>query len=442
MAALPERPAALFPSYAECPVSGQPVAHPSSTETRDRAEAPGGPRRLILLGATGSIGGSTLDVVRHAAATGEGPGFEIVGAAAGRDAAGLAAIAAEFGPMPLALAAAGADAGAGTAGVNVPAGSSWITGPDAAVELIERVARPGDLVLSAIVGVAGLRPTLAAIERGCDIALANKETLVAGGDLVMPAAAAAGVRMLPVDSEHAAIAQCLIGVDDPAAIAEIVLTASGGPFRTWTRDRMAAATVAQALDHPTWSMGAKVSIDSASLMNKALELVEAHHLFGVGADRLSVLVHPQSIVHGMVRLRDGSVLAQFAAPDMRTPIQQALVGDVARTGAGTRLDWTSIASMQFEPVDTERFSAPALARAAIERGGTAGTVLNAANEIAVEAFLGERLPFLSIVELVSTVLQEVPTGPVARLEDVLAADETAREAARGHLDHFARSSTN
>jgi 1-deoxy-D-xylulose-5-phosphate reductoisomerase len=417
-------------------VSGQPAARPSPTATSDRVEAPSGPRRLILLGATGSIGGSTLDVVRHAAMTGDGPGFEIVGAAAGRDAAGLAAIAAEFGPMPLALAAA---EHSGAAGLDAPAGSIWITGPDAAVELIERVARPGDLVLSAIVGVAGLRPTLAAIERGCDIALANKETLVAGGDLVMPAAAAAGVRMLPVDSEHAAIAQCLAGVEDPAAIAEIVLTASGGPFRTWSRERMASATVAEALDHPTWSMGAKTTIDSASLMNKALELVEAHHLFGVGADRLSVLVHPQSIVHGLVRLRDGSVLAQLAAPDMRTPIHQALVGDVARPGPGTSLDWASIASIQFEPVDAERFAAPALALTAIRRGGTAGTVLNAANEVAVEAFLGGRLPFVAVVEVVSAVLEEVRGGPVTGLADILAADAAAREAARAHLDRFARS---
>ncbi len=397
----------------------------------DDARSPGpGGRRVLLLGATGSIGRSTVDVVRHAAATG-GPDLRLVGAAAGRDAAGLAALAAEFGPMPLAIADPAAER------PPLDAGGEWIVGPDAALELVERVARPGDLVVAAIVGVAGLRPTLAAIERGCDVALANKESLVAGGDLVMPAVRRAGVRLLPVDSEHAAIAQCLAAVASPRDVAEIVLTASGGPFRTWSRERMATATVEQALDHPTWAMGSKVTVDSASLMNKGLELVEAHHLFGVEAGRLSILVHPQSIVHGLVRLHDGSVLAQLAAPDMRTPIQQAVMGDASIPGAGTRLDWSRLAALAFEPVDADRFPAPELALAAIERGGTAGAILNAANEVAVEAFLAGRLPFPAVVETAAAVVAALAATPIRRLEDVLEADEQARGAARDLVERAA-----
>jgi 1-deoxy-D-xylulose-5-phosphate reductoisomerase len=408
-----------------------PVSRPDSP---DSAPAPPG-RRVILLGATGSIGRSTLDVLRHAAATGRGP-FRLVGAAAGRDVSGLTAIAAEFGTRDLAVAAA-PDSGdrPGTGGGG---DIRWHVGPDAATDLVEHVARPGDLVVSAIVGVAGLRPTLAAIERGCDIALANKETLVAGGDLVMPALAKHGGRMLPVDSEHAAIAQCLAAVTDPAAVAEVVLTASGGPFRTWTRQQMAAATVEEALAHPTWAMGAKVTIDSASLMNKALELVEAHHLFDLPADRLSVLVHRQSIVHGLLRLHDGSILAQLAAPDMRTPIQQAIIGDPSCPGAGSRLDLASLASLDFEPVDESRFVAPSLARRVIDAGGTAGAILNAANEVAVEAFLERRLPFPAVVETVAEVLDALEPHPIRRLEDVLEADAAARERARSLLSRRPR----
>ncbi len=404
-----------------------PLSRPDTPATTPASAG----RRVILLGATGSIGRSTLDVLRHAAATGRGR-LELVGAAAGRDAAGLAAIAAEFGTRDLALATAP------SADLPEISGVRWSIGPDAATELLDRVARPGDLVVSAIVGVAGLRPTLAAIAHGCDIALANKETLVAGGDLVMPALAQSGRRMLPVDSEHAAIAQCLAAVSDPAAVAEIVLTASGGPFRTWSRSRMAEATLEEALAHPTWSMGAKVTIDSASLMNKALELVEAHHLFGLPAERLSVLVHRQSIVHGLVRLHDGSVLAQLAAPDMRTPIQQALIGDASCPGAGTPLDLASMATLDFEPVDESRFLAPSLARRVIEAGGTAGAILNAANEIAVEAFLERRLPFLAVVDTAAEVLASMQPRPIERLEDVLEADREAREQARNLLSRARR----
>lgn len=407
-----------------------PVPRPDSS---DSATSPAG-RRVILLGATGSIGRSTLDVLRHAAAIGHGP-LSLVGAAAGRDVAGLAAIAAEFGTRDLAVAEPGPDERPGMRDGGV---ARWHVGPDAATQLIDRVARPGDLVVSAIVGVAGLRPTLAAIERGCDIALANKETLVAGGDLVMPALARHGRRMIPVDSEHAAIAQCLAAVTDPAAVAEVVLTASGGPFRTWSRERMATATLEEALAHPTWAMGAKVTVDSASLMNKALELVEAHHLFDLPADRLSVLVHPQSIVHGLVRLHDGSVLAQMAAPDMRTPIHQAIIGDPSCPGAGTRLDLTSLASLDFEPVDESRFTAPALARRVIDAGGTAGAILNAANEVAVEAFLARRLPFPAVVETAAAVLEAMSPQPIRRLEDVLEADAAARERARSLLSRGPR----
>lgn len=393
----------------------------------DRAQpAGGGVRRLILLGATGSIGRSTLDVLRSFSATG-GPRFELVAACAGRDVEGLSRIAAEFGLRELAVSAP-------PEGFVPPSGATWRAGPDAATELVEAVVRPGDLVVSAIVGVAGLRPTLAAIERGADIALANKETLVAGGDVVMPAVAEAGVRMLPVDSEHAAIAQCLAATSGPDDVEEIVLTASGGPFRTWSQDRIDAARVEDALSHPTWDMGAKVTVDSASLMNKALEVVEAHHLFGVPESRLGILVHPQSIVHGLIRLRDGSVLAALAAPDMRTPIQQALSWPEVADAAGARLEWDRLAGLEFAAPDLDRFPAPELARRVIRIGGTSGAILNAANEVAVEAFLRGRLPFPAVVRTAAAVLDEMPAVPVNGLDDVLGADAEARSRAARRID--------
>ncbi|MFK7959465.1 MAG: 1-deoxy-D-xylulose-5-phosphate reductoisomerase [Phycisphaerales bacterium] len=392
-------------------------------------------RRVILLGASGSIGSSTLDVMDHLAAErraiapSDPPPFELVAAAGGQDAEALAVMARLRGVRHLALAAPPE----GGKLPDVPEGTRWYLGPDAATEMVTEVARAGDLTVSAIVGLAGLRPTLAAIHAGCDIALANKETLVAAGAVVIPAVADAGVRLLPVDSEHAAIAQCLLASEDGLDIERLVLTASGGPFRTWDHASMANASVEAALAHPTWAMGAKVSIDSASLMNKALELIEAHHLFGIGSERLEVLVHPQSIVHGLVEFVDGSVLASMAAPDMRTPIQQAMTWPERHAAAGRRMDWSTLSQLDFAAVDPERFPAPGLAFDAIDRGGTAGAILNAVDEVAVAAFLAGGLPFGGIVELVADAAAELPVSGVDCLDDVMQADEVARAWATAEL---------
>ncbi|MFM7052405.1 MAG: 1-deoxy-D-xylulose-5-phosphate reductoisomerase, partial [Planctomycetota bacterium] len=274
------------------------------------------PRRVFILGSTGSIGTSALDVVRDLAQRGT-PRFEVAGLAASRNAALLSEQARAFSAGAIAIADDGAT-------VEAAAGVPVFRGPDAAVEMLASCARRGDLVLAAMVGAAGIGPVLKAIELGCDVALANKEALVAAGAVVMPAAAAAGVRIVPVDSEHNALFQCLKAGDGMQGVRRVVLTASGGPFRLKPREEMARATPDDALAHPTWRMGPKVTIDSASLMNKALELVEAHWLFGLGAERIDAIVHPQSIVHGFVEYLDGSVLAQLSPPDMRTPIQQAM----------------------------------------------------------------------------------------------------------------------
>jgi len=269
--------------------------------------APDGPRRVIVLGSTGSIGVSALDVIAHLADSGDAK-LEVVGLAAGTRAEELAVQARRFAVEHIAIAdASRADV----------LGSKALAGPDAARELIESVARPGDLVVGAMVGAAGLPATVAAIERGCDIALANKEALVAAGALVVPLARRHGVTLYPIDSEHSAIAQCLRSGRGNTDVRRIVLTASGGPFRTWSPQRIATATREEALNHPTWDMGPKITIDSASMMNKTLEVIEAHWLFDLPADRIDVLVHPQSIVHGFVEFVDGSVIAQLGPPDMR-----------------------------------------------------------------------------------------------------------------------------
>lgn len=385
-------------------------------------------RRVIVLGSTGSIGVSALDVVASLdAAESAGPRFEVIGLAAGTRAADLEAQAARFDVRDLALAAPGASDA-------VASSRRLRTGPDAATTLVREIARPGDLVVAAMVGAAGIPAVLAAIEAGCDVALANKETLVAAGAIVMPAAAAAGVAILPVDSEHAALHQCLRSGHGPDEVRRLVLTASGGPFRTWDAERMRVATVDAALDHPTWAMGRKVTIDSASMMNKGLELIEAHWLFGIDADRLDAIVHPQSIVHSFVEFADGSTLAQLSPPDMRMPIQYAMCHPERVPGCAPTLDWAGLRELVFEPVDHDRFPAIRIALEAIRRGGTAGAILNAANEVAVEAFLAERIPFGRLAELVAEAIAELPIDPVTDLANVQAADAAARDWVRHRLD--------
>jgi 1-deoxy-D-xylulose-5-phosphate reductoisomerase len=375
-------------------------------------------RRLFILGSTGSIGTSALDVVRDLAAKGT-RSFEIAGLAAARNGGLLSEQAREFGAGAIAVAS-------GDAAVEALAGTRVYRGPSAAEEMLAAEARRGDIVLAAMVGAAGIGPALVAIERGCDLALANKEALVAAGAIVMPAARAAGVRVIPVDSEHNALYQCLKGSRSAEEIRRVVLTASGGPFRRRSRDEMVRATVDDALAHPTWRMGPKVTIDSASLMNKALELIEAHWLFGLGSDRIDAIVHPQSIVHGFVEFVDGSVLAQLSPPDMRTPIQQAICDPDRLDGPARRLDFASLRALEFEPVDADRFPAIRLAHAVIERGGTAGAVLNAANEVAVGAFLERRIGFLDIASTVAAALEALRPTPVRSLADVLEADRETR----------------
>lgn len=382
--------------------------------------------RIILLGSTGSIGVNTIEVVEHLGRL-EGPDYRIVALAAGRRASELRTQAERLGVTELALADptdAEALAGAGT----------LRTGPDSALQLVREVARPGDLVIGAMVGAAGIAPTLAALEIGCDVALANKETLVAAGAVVLPAARRSGARLIPIDSEHSAIHQCLRGGRLPEEIERLVLTASGGPFRTWDRARMDAATVEQALTHPTWSMGPKVTIDSASMMNKALELIEAHWLFGLPARRLDAVVHPQSIVHSFVEFVDGSVFAQLSPPDMRMPIQYAITEPDRLPGCSPRIDWSTFGDLRFEPVDHERFPSLRTALEVIETGGSAGAVFNAANEVAVEAFLSGRIGFGGIIELVRGTLEASDHRSVGSLEEVLEADAAARALATSRLD--------
>jgi 1-deoxy-D-xylulose-5-phosphate reductoisomerase len=359
-------------------------------------------KRVLVLGSTGSIGSQALEVID---ASGD---LTVCGLACGSRADEMAAQAAERSIRHTACAAGG-----GTVRHD----------PDLAA-LIE-ASRP-DLVLNGLVGAAGLRPTLAALERGIPVALANKESLVVGGDLVAAARARTGAGLVPVDSEHSALFQLLHGVE-PERVAAAVLTASGGPFRGCSADELAVATPEQALAHPTWRMGAKITIDSATLMNKGLELIEAHHLFGLPYERIEVIVHPQSLVHALVRLEDGSLLAHLGPPDMRVPIAHALRWPEPPP-ARPPLDLVGLL-LSFERVDEGAFRCLALARAAGRAGGTAPAVLNAANEVAVAAFLEGRIGFADIPALVEDALARVPAGPADALEAVMAADLRARAAA-------------
>ncbi|MFC4192551.1 1-deoxy-D-xylulose-5-phosphate reductoisomerase [Novosphingobium lubricantis] len=376
-------------------------------------------RTISVLGATGSIGASTLDLVRRQ------PGqWRVVALTANGSAVDLARLACEFSAEIAVVADEAAlpdlrDALAGS-GIAAAAGAG---------ALVEAAGRGADVTVAAIVGCAGLAPTMAAIERGGIIALANKEALVSAGDVMTAAVARHGATLLPVDSEHNAIFQCLQGnaMDDVRAI---TLTASGGPFREWTLEQLHRATPAEAVRHPNWSMGAKISVDSATMMNKGLELIEAFHLFPVGADRLRIIVHPQSVVHSMVEYRDGSTLAQLGPSDMRVPIASALAWPARMDTPCEPLDLAAIGQLTFRAPDEVRFPATRVARDAVVAGGAAPAVLNAANEIAVAAFLAGQIAFTRIVACAQDVLARAPAPAPACLEDVIAIDAEARARAR------------
>src|SRR5712672_410875 len=379
-----------------------------------------GPRRVTILGSTGSVGQSTVDLLLR-----NPDGFEVEALTANRNPVRLAeqarALRARFAAIAdpvhyLAL----KDGLAGT-------GIEAACGPEA---LAEAALRPSDWVMAGIVGAAGLAPTLAAIRRGAIVALANKEVLVCAGALVMQEVRRCGATLLPVDSEHNAIWQCF-DLDRADTVERIILTASGGPFRERAFEDMREVTPMEAVAHPNWSMGAKISVDSATMMNKGLELIEAHHLFQLPLERVEIVVHPQSIVHGAVVYRDGSVLAQLGSPDMRTPIAYALAWPGRIETPAKRLDLAAIGRLTFEPPDESRFPALRVAREALIRGGRCPTVLNAANETAVHAFLDGRIGFLDIVETVERTLEAIPEGELESLDDVYNFDTTAREIATG-----------
>jgi 1-deoxy-D-xylulose-5-phosphate reductoisomerase len=387
-------------------------------------------RSITILGATGSIGVSTIDLVKRNPSR-----YRVEAITARRNAEPLAKIAIEvgarlavvadpdfYGELKDALAGSGIEAAAGE---------------DA---LVEAAQRPTDWVMAAISGSIGLKPTLAAIERGAMVALANKECLVCAGAFFMRRAAIAGATVLPCDSEHNAVFQAM-SAGPREDVKRVILTASGGPFRTWSLEAIKAATLEQALRHPNWSMGAKVTIDSATLMNKGLELIEAHHLFSLRPDEIDALVHPQSVIHGMVEFRDGSVVAQLGSPDMRIPIAHCLAWPQRIDGPAARLDLAQVRELTFEEPDLVRFPALALARHAMETGGAAATVLNAANEVAVAEFIARRIPFLAITALVDATLNAAAArgllGELDGLDATLAVDHNARSLALALLPEIA-----
>ncbi|MCG3180860.1 MAG: 1-deoxy-D-xylulose 5-phosphate reductoisomerase [Phycisphaerae bacterium] len=377
-------------------------------------------KRICILGSTGSIGSSALKVI--AAMPGELAAWSL---AARRDYKTLAGQVRAYAPSAVAL--HDAEAADRLRGELNGSPTRILSGPDALGELARDPQ--ADLVVSAVVGSAGLPATMAAVRAGKTVALANKESLVVGGELLMKAAAEHGATLLPIDSEHSAVFQA-IQAGRAGEVRRIILTASGGPFRTWDAARIAEATVEQALNHPTWNMGPKVTIDSATLMNKALEIIEAHHLFGVEVDRIEVLVHPESVIHSMVEFVDGSVIAQMGPTDMRSPIQYAMTWPRRSDTVCGQLDLTKIGRLTLEPPDHERFPALGLAYRAARAGGAAGAVLNGGNEAAVAAFLLGRIRFGQIVPLVARALREheskTARGPLS-LEQLQAADRWAQE---------------
>ncbi|APL93560.1 1-deoxy-D-xylulose-5-phosphate reductoisomerase [Sphingobium indicum] len=375
-------------------------------------------RKVSIFGATGSVGMSTLDLIQR-----DPDSYQVVALTAHSDVAGLAAAArqsnaavavigdeAHYEVLKDALRGSGTEAAAGEGA------------------LVDAAGAGADWSMAAIVGCAGLRPTMAALKAGGTVALANKESLVSAGALMMDAVGASGATLLPVDSEHNAIFQCLAGsrLED---VARITLTASGGPFRTRSREEMRGITPAQAVAHPNWSMGAKISVDSATMMNKGLELIEAAHLFPVGLDRIEILVHPQSVIHSMVEYRDRSTLAQLGSPDMRIPIAHALAWPDRIATPCQPLDLARIGRLDFEAPDEDRFPALRLTRQAAEAGGAAPAILNAANEVAVAAFLKGAIGFLDIAMIVEDVLNRYSAPVPRRIDDVLEADAQARNMA-------------
>jgi 1-deoxy-D-xylulose-5-phosphate reductoisomerase len=383
---------------------------------------------ISILGSTGSVGCNVLRVVDAFPDR-----FQVVGLAAGANVERLAEQVARYRPqvVSVATAAAGEDLArrVDVSGLRIGLGDEGsvavATHPDA------------HLVVAAAVGAVGLVPTYRALEAGKDVALANKETLVMAGELMVAQARARGGRLLPIDSEHCALHQCLDG-RSPAEVRRLVLTASGGPFRTRARDTFAAITPAEALNHPTWSMGRKITIDSATLMNKGLEVIEARWLFDVPPSRIDVLIHPQSVVHSMVEFVDGTVLAQLGVTDMRMPIQYALSHPERWDAAIPGMDWGKAMHLEFDVPDRERFPCLALAYEALEKGGSVPATLNAANEEAVSAFLDGRVPFTAIPDTIREVIDALPAAPIATLEDVLEADAQARRTGREALGRRAR----
>jgi len=379
-------------------------------------------RTVSLMGSTGSIGTQALDVVRS-----EPERFGVHALAAQTSAAELVAQAGEFRPAVVVI---GDPELYPLVRDGVPPGTGVLVGVEGMVE----ATLGGDVVLNAVVGFAGLPVTMAALEGGKLLALANKESLIAGAPVVQKARRTPGAQIVPVDSEHCALHQCLASVGAATDVARLLLTASGGPFRGWSTERLATVTVDEALAHPTWSMGPKITIDSSTLMNKGLEVIEAHELFGIGYDRIDVVVHPQSIVHSMVELRDGSTLAQLSNPDMRLPIGYALGWPDRMATPFGGLDWSGTQSLTFEPPDRAVFRCIDLAYEAGRRGGSAPAWLSAANEVAVEAFLANALPWGGIADIVAETMASWVDDQVDEIDAVLAADAEARARARLALD--------
>lgn len=381
---------------------------------------------LSILGSTGSIGTSTLDVVRHFPDR-----FQVVALAAGRNLELLARQVEEFRPQLVAVAD---EERALTLAHRFP-GLEVLAGEEG--RLAAATHPQATTVVGALVGALGLPATYAAVQAGKELLLANKETLVVAGSLIMAEARRSGSQIIPVDSEHNGLFQAL-RVGPPGTARRLILTASGGPFRTTPLAQLAHVTPEQALAHPTWHMGAKISVDSATMMNKGLEIIEAHHLFGFPPDAIDVVIHPESRIHALVEYMDGTLIAQLSVNDMRFPILYALAYPERLASPFGRLDLAAVGSLHFEPPDDRRFPCLALARQALQAGGTAPAVLNAANEVAVELFLAGQLPFLGIPELVRRVLEEEPAAPLTSLEEALAADERARRRAREWAARLAR----
>lgn len=385
-----------------------------------------GPRCVTILGSTGSVGCNTVDLIER-----NPNAFVVEALTANRNVKLLAEQARRLNPKTVVL----ADPEGYKALQEALAGTdiAVAAGPEA---VIEAAKQPADLVMASIVGAAGLKPTLAAVRRGATIGLANKECLISAGEVFVKEVSSSGATLLPVDSEHSAIFQ-VFDFDNADRVRRIILTASGGPFREFSLAEMAEVTPEQAVAHPNWDMGAKISIDSATMMNKGLELIEAYHLFPVPEDRIEILVHPQSVIHSLVDYVDGSVLAQLGTPDMRTPIAYALAWPKRMKAPSPRLALEEIGTLTFEAPDTERFPALRIARDALRAGGTAPTVLNAANEVAVHHFLDRKIGFLDIARIVEETLGIAPLDRLANLDDVAEADAEARRIAEGLVSNLA-----